>query len=99
MIRCSQCGRDYDQKAVASIAGSIMGDEYIESYFLCPWCDFYTVEVVRDRFLGEAEVSMRGPIPRTEGDAIVERIRQCSEPRNKRCRCSVHQEYFGAALD
>ena len=99
MIRCSNCGRDIDQPAVASIAGSIMGDEYIESYYLCPWCDQYTVELVRDRFLGEAEVSLRGPISWPEGSAIVQRIKQCSEPRNKKCRCDVHQEHFGYALD
>jgi hypothetical protein len=98
MIQCSNCGNEID-RAVASISGSIMGDEYIESYYRCPRCDLYTVEVVRDRFLGEAEVWMRGPLSRAEGDSIVEQIRQCSEPRNKRCRCDVHREYFGQSLD
>lgn len=99
MIRCSQCGRDIDRPAEAAIAGSIMGDEYIESYYLCPWCDHYTVEIVRDRFLGEAEVSTRGPLARAEGDAIIDRIQRCAEPRNKKCRCDVHQQYFGGELD
>lgn len=99
MVRCSNCGRDIDQPAVASIAGSIMGDEYIESFYRCLWCGLYTVEILRDRFLGEAVVSMRGPISRPEGDAIVQRIAQCSRPWNKKCRCDVHQEHFGYALD
>ncbi len=99
MIRCSNCGRNIDRPAVVSIAGSIMGDEYIETFYRCPWCDLYTVEILRDRFLGEAEGSLRSPIPQPEGSAIVQRIKQCSEPRNKKCRCDVRQEYFGYALD
>jgi len=99
MIKCSKCGYEMSQPPAASISGSIMGDEYIESYYLCPRCDHYTVDIVRDRFLGEAEASVSGPIPRAEGDAIVQSIGQCSEPWNKRCRCAVHQEYFGWALD
>jgi len=42
---------------------------------------------------------LRSPIPQPEGSAIVQRIKQCSEPRNKKCRCDVRQEYFGYALD
>jgi DNA-directed RNA polymerase subunit RPC12/RpoP len=56
MIRCAQCGRELGgqgtQDRVASMAGSIMGDEYIESYFLCRECGVYTVEHYHDRFLG-----------------------------------------------
>ena len=84
MIRCSQCRRDFDQKAggrcVASISGSILGDEYIESYYFCNQCEVYTVEIYHDRFLGEDEVSVRGPVPKSEGNAEVELIRECSEP-------------------
>ena len=103
MVRCSQCGRDFDPQAggrcVASVSGSIMGDETIESYYFCSPCEVYTVEIYHDRFLGEDEVSIRGPVPKPEGDAMVELIRQCSQPWNKKCRCKAHLAYFQGWLD
>ena len=103
MIRCSECGRIFDREAgdrsVASISGGIMGDEYIESYYFCAQCQVYTVEVYHDRFLGEEEISVRGPVPKTEGDALIELIKQCDEPWNKKCRCKAHQSYFQGQLD
>ncbi len=103
MIRCAQCGRDLGEPGTgdrkASISGGIMGDEYIESYFLCPECGVYTVEVYHDRFLGEESASVHGPVGRAEGDAKVALIRQCSRPWDKKCRCKAHREYFGASLD
>ena len=103
MVRCSQCGRDLGQQGekrrVASIAGSIMGDEYIDSYFFCEDCGVYTVEVYHDRFLGEDDVSIRGPVSKAEGDEKVELIRQCSAPWKKKCRCQAHRFYFQGWLD
>lgn len=103
MLRCAQCGREFAgqgaEDRVASISGSVMGDEYIESYFLCKQCGVYTVEVYHDRFLGEEDVSVHGPVRKAEGDAKVALIRQCSEPWNKKCRCQAHQSYFGKSLD
>ena len=84
---------------VASISGGIMGDEYIESYYFCKPCGVYTVEVYHDRYLGDEDVSVRGPLPKADGDAKVELIRQCSEPWNKKCRCPAHRAYFGNSLD
>jgi len=103
MTRCSQCGKEFGQQAegrrVTSISGSIMGDEYIESYYFCNQCEVYTVEIYHDRFLGEDEVFVRGPVPKLEGDAKVELIKQCAEPWNKKCRCEVHRSYFQGWLD
>jgi hypothetical protein len=76
-----------------------MGDEYSESYYLCPGCGVYTIEVVHDRFLGEESVSLRGPVSRSEGDALIALIKRCPEPWNKKCRCQSHRSYFGGALD
>jgi hypothetical protein len=102
-MRCSQCGREFDGKditqRVASVSGSIMGDEQIESYFFCHQCGVYTVEVYCDRFLGEEEVSARGPISKQEGDAKVALIGECAEPWNKKCRCAAHRTYFEGWLD
>jgi len=102
-LQCSQCGRIFDREAgdrsIASISGGIMGDEYIESYYFCNQCQVYTVEVYHDRFLGEEEISVRGPVPKTEGDALIELIKQCDEPWNKKCRCKAHQSYFHGQLD
>lgn len=103
MIACSQCGRVLEDKGgkawVASMSGSIMGDEYIETYFFCEACGVYTVEVYHDHFLGEDTVHLRGPLSKAEGDAAVALIGQCSEPWNKKCRCEAHCAYFGSGLD
>jgi len=76
-----------------------MGDEYSETYYLCPDCGDYTVEVLHDRFLGEETVFTRGPVSRAEGDAQIGLIRSCPEPWNKKCRCPAHRAHFGDALD
>ncbi len=81
------------------MSGSIMGDEYAESYYLCDACDVYTVLICHDRFLGEEEILMRGPVSKPEGDARVALMQQCPEPWNKRCRCDAHKAYFGDSLD
>ena len=103
MMRCSKCGKEFDkqrgEEAVASISGGIMGDEYIESFYFCSVCQVYTVEIYRDRFLGEEEISSRGPVPKSEGEAQIELIRQCSRPWDKKCRCEAHRSYFGSWLD
>ena len=104
MIRCSQCGEELGRKGmtgrVASMSGSIMGDECTESYYFCDRCGVYTVEIYWDMFSGGESVSINGPIPKAEGDAAVELIRQCSTPWDKKCRCSAHVSYFkGSALD
>jgi rubredoxin len=103
MIRCSQCGEVFDQQAgpqrVASISGSIMGDEQIDSYYLCSRCGVYTVEIYFDRFLGEDEVSVEGPVSKEAGDEKVKLIRECPTPWDKKCRCKSHQSYFEGWLD
>ena len=103
MIGCSQCGRDFDGRhadpCAASICGSVMGDEYIESYYLCRQCNVYTVEIYHDRFLGEDEVTVRGPVLKLEGDELIALIKQCPEPWNKKCRCQAHRTYFRGCLD
>lgn len=102
-LRCLGCGSPVGAEGApgseASISGGIMGDGYTESWFLCGACDAYTVEVYRDRFLGEGTSSLRGPVARAEGDAQVRLIRQCAEPWDERCRCAAHRAYFGGALD
>jgi hypothetical protein len=49
---------------MASMSGSILGDEFIESYFLCKKWWVYTVEIYQDRFSGEEKVSVQGPCPK-----------------------------------
>ena len=49
LIRCSQCGRGFNRQAgdrcIASVSGSIMGDEYTEAYYFCCQCQGYTVKI------------------------------------------------------
>jgi hypothetical protein len=88
-----------DDDRVASISGSIMGDEYTDSYFLCRACQVYTVATWHDRFCGEETMSLSGPRCKQEGDERVALIRQCATPWDKRCRCQAHRTYFRGALD
>jgi len=99
LIHCVQCGKSLSTEPLASICGEIMGDEYTDSFYFCPDCGVYTIEVFYDRFLGETESSTRGPLSKSDGDAKVDRIGQCPEPWNKKCRCPAHRSYFDDALD
>jgi hypothetical protein len=99
-MRCRQCGWPFAGKdRVASITGSIMGDEHTDSYFLCPVCQVYTVVSWRDNFTGLETVTNSGPLAKNDGDALVALIGRCAEPWNKKCRCEAHQEYFRGTLD
>jgi len=97
---CQQCRREFSIKdRVASMSGSIMGDEYTDSYFLCPTCRLYSVVSWRDNFTGVETVRVSGPVPFQEGETRVALIRQCKRTWDKKCRCEAHRAYFGSALD
>jgi hypothetical protein len=100
-MQCCLCGKEFAPhgQPVASISGSIMGDEQVESYFFCGNCGVYTVEVYYDQFLNEDEVTLRGPVSKEEGDRKVALIRECPEPWDKKCRCPAHKEYFEGWLE
>lgn len=102
-MTCSKCRTDFpddDSGApVASISGSMIGDEHTDVYYLCPRCDFYTVVQVCEPFLGEEQRSVSGPLSREKGDAEVAVIRECPEPWDKKCRCPSHRAHFGDTLD
>ncbi len=99
-MNCISCNRPFlKEECVASISGSIMGDEYTDVYYRCPVCRVYTVALWRDNFTGEETVSLSGPLPENEGGMRIDIINRCSEPWNKKCRCDAHREYFNNALD
>ncbi len=100
MVLCQQCNRTLESKdRVASISGSIMGDEHTDSYFFCPVCGVYTVAKWWDNFTGEETMNLSGPLPKPEGDNRVDLIRKCSRPWDKKCRCAAHLDYFHNTLD
>lgn len=99
-MQCTQCARPFlAEDRVASMSGSILGDEHTDSYFLCPSCGFYTVASWWDNFTGTETMTLSGPVPGEEGNARIELIRQCSQPWEKRCRCEAHRTYFNDTLD
>ncbi|HOI74256.1 MAG TPA: hypothetical protein PLO63_08925 [Syntrophales bacterium] len=99
-MNCIQCNRVFSREdCIASISGSIFGDECTESYFFCVRCGVYTKEIFWDCFSGEESVSVSGPIMKADGDAKVAQIGNCSEPWNKKCRCEAHRSYFNGSLD
>jgi hypothetical protein len=96
-IRCSQCGKDTER--VASMSGSIMGDEYTETYWFCGSCQVYTKELCREPLDAPETVHVSGPISKKVGDAQVKLMGGCENPWDKRCRCESHLAYFGGGLD
>lgn len=99
-MECKQCNRTFLAKdRVASISGSIMGDEHTDTYWLCPMCQVYTVEGAWDNFTGVETTSASGPLPKSEGDAQVSLIQKCPQPWDKKCRCRAHRAYFHDTLD
>jgi hypothetical protein len=99
-MQCVQCKRPFlNEERIASISGSIMGDEHTDAYFFCPVCGVYTVATWWDDFTGVESESLSGPKSKQEGDERVDLIRQCSEPWDKKCRCEAHRKYFNDTLD
>ncbi len=99
-MQCMQCnGAFLDADWVASISGSITGDEHTDTFFLCPACRVYTVASYRDDFTGMETMSPAGPVSGEAGDRRVALIRQCSTPWDKKCRCEAHCAYFRGTLD
>jgi hypothetical protein len=97
---CRQCQRAFRRdELAASISGSILGDEYTDSYFLCTACQLYTVVSWYDNFTGTETMRTSGPISRADGDASVALIRRCGTPWEKKCRCEAHLVYFRNTLD
>lgn len=92
-ISCANCGADLGpvSKRAAFISLFVMGDERIDSWFWCAPCGVWTVEEYDDRFMGETTVSVRGPVPKEEGDRIVALIRKCPAPGDKWCECETHK--------
>jgi hypothetical protein len=99
-MKCSRCQKELPPEAsVAAISGSISGDEVCDAFYFCQACGVYTVITWRDDFTGEESSTVRGPVPREEGDRGVALIRNCSTPWDKSCRCEAHVTYFRGTLD
>ncbi len=96
--RCPKCGAGLG-RPVASMAGSIMGDEEVETYYFCAACQVYFVEYFRDSFTMGESSTLSDELSRAAGDARVALIRRCDRPWDKRCRCEAHEQYFGNQLD
>jgi len=103
MVTCSKCGADPERvktfDRTASMSGSIMGDEHIESLYYCQACGVYTIEYYVDHFGGDETARTEGPIAKERGDELVKIISRCDRPWDKKCRCPAHVEYFDGGLD
>ena len=99
-VQCSRCGRRFEKEEfVASISGSIMGDECTDCYHWCGTCGVYTVRLHRDAFTGVETAHDSEPISKEEGDRRLNLIRSCGQRHEKRCRCDGHRADFGEWLD
>jgi len=103
MVTCSKCGADPERAKsfarIASISGSILGDEHIETLYYCQSCSCYTIEFFFDDFDGPGSAKVEGPITKERGDQLAALIARCGQPWDKKCRCPAHREYFGESLD
>ncbi len=100
VVSCTNCGNEmHGDASVASMSGSILGDECTESFFLCERCDCYTVTIFWSCFSGTETSSVKGPLTKQDGERQVDLIRKCAEPWNKKCRCDAHCSYFDGMLD
>jgi hypothetical protein len=91
--RCARCHAALGA-CEASITGDVFGDACTDSYFPCPACGAYTLELLRDRFLGEDE-SRFSTLGHDEARRRIALVARCPDPSDKRCRCPAHVEYFG----
>ena len=99
-MECIKCHRHFQaEERIASMSGSIMGDEHTDSYFLCPVCGLYTMASWWDNFTGEETLNVSGPLSPQEAKSRIELIQQCPQPWDKKCRCEAHQAYFRGTLD
>lgn len=102
-IRCSKCAADPQISItfarVASMSGSIMGDEHTETLYYCQSCRCYTIEYYVDSFIGTESAWTEGPITKERGDQLAAVMGRCSRPWDKKCRCPAHREYFRDGLD
>ena len=99
-VRCSHCGRPFENSnCVACISGRIMGDGCTDCYYWCEACAVYTVQLIREVFVGPEIAHHSEPISKEEGDRRLALIRSCPEPGDERCRCEYHRAYFKSWLD
>ena len=99
-MQCTHCGSELSESgSVASISGSLSGDECTECYFLCGKCGFYTVGIYWDCFSGVESSSTRGPVTEEAAARKIALIRECATPWDKKCRCKAHCAYFDGMLD
>ncbi len=97
---CIKCDAPFSSdNCIASISGSIVGDEVTDSYFLCDNCGAYTKVTWWDNFSGEETRDLSGPLNKQDVDKRVELIGKCFTPWDKKCRCNAHLEYFNDTLD
>ncbi len=100
MMKCQQCCKDLaEENLIVSISGSIMGDECTDAYYFCPVCKVYSVETRWDNFTGIETSGTSVLLSQEEGDVIVNRIKTCDTPWDKKCRCESHRRHFNDTLD
>jgi len=103
MISCQKCSVTPEKSKgfyrAASMAGSIIGNEHIDSLWYCESCQCFTRERYVDYFDGGESSSLDGPISKDKGDEMLALMSECKTPTEKRCRCRAHQKYFGSGLD
>ncbi len=101
-LNCSRCRAPEGPEGLArvcSIAGSIMGNEHVDTLYHCAKCGCYTIERYVDHFGGGETAALDGPLTRERGEELAALIQRCETPWDKTCRCDAHREYYGDSLD
>lgn len=87
---CVGCGAQIAKRR-AFISLFVLGDEEIRSWYFCDTCRCWTVEEYLDRFIGETNVTVRGPFPEQACAADVALVDTCPDPGSKWCACDTHR--------
>ncbi|MEK7466447.1 MAG: hypothetical protein AAB074_03440 [Planctomycetota bacterium] len=93
-VNCRKCGADLQAvgKRRAFISVFAQGDEETMSWYFCEACRVWMIEVYYDRFMGDSEISFRGPYPEGTCEADVALANTCPSPGDKWCECPAHKK-------
>lgn len=96
-VACAGCGvvLQGDEARIRGISVEYCGDEYIHTWAWCDVCRAWTEERYHDRFLGDSEISVSGPIADERLAPFFELLASCPHPHDKNCDCPAHKEQRG----
>lgn len=93
-VKCGKCGSELGpvRRRKAFISVFVHGDEETRSWYFCDACRVWMIEELYDHFMGETDLSVRGPYPQGSCEAEVALAWTCPSPADKWCECEAHRK-------